>query len=126
MKQAKMLKQLAPEIHDEPRRDDVDSPNEIRVEYKDSSEKIQKYQLDSRDQYVAKGVFYLKEGDNWNDLAKMASSEKNLAIKIDEMIQAEMINEMKVRDLNEASSIVNKDDFYAFSRDFHRKGVFLK
>ena len=61
--------------------------DEIRVEYKDSSEKIQKYQLDSRDQYVAKGVFYLKEGDNWNDLAKMASSEKNLAIKIDEMIQ---------------------------------------
>ena len=34
--------------------------------------------------------------------------------EIDEMIQAEMINEMKVRDLNEASSIVDKDDFYAF------------
>ena len=33
---------------------------------------------------------------------------------IDEMIKNEMINEMKVRDLNEASSIVNKDDFYAF------------
>ena len=34
--------------------------------------------------------------------------------EIDEMIKNEMINEMKVRDLNEASSIVNKDDFYAF------------
>ena len=34
--------------------------------------------------------------------------------EIDEMIKTEMINEMRVRDLNEASSIVNKDDFYAF------------
>jgi len=33
---------------------------------------------------------------------------------IEEMIRHEMLNEMRVRDLNEASSIVNKDDFYAF------------
>jgi hypothetical protein len=30
------------------------------------------------------------------------------------MIKNEMLNEMRVRDLNEASSIVDKDDFYAF------------
>ena len=33
---------------------------------------------------------------------------------IEEMIKSEMLSEMRVRDLNEASSIVNKDDFYAF------------
>ena len=33
---------------------------------------------------------------------------------IEEMIRAEMLNEMRVRDLNEVSKIVNKDDFYAF------------
>jgi hypothetical protein len=31
-----------------------------------------------------------------------------------ELINQEMINEMRVRDLNEASRIVNKDDFYGF------------
>jgi len=34
--------------------------------------------------------------------------------EIEEMIRAEMLNEMRVRDLNETSKIVNKDDFYAF------------
>ena len=34
--------------------------------------------------------------------------------EIDEMIQAEMINEMRVRDLNEASKVIKKEDFYAF------------
>tara|TARA_B110000879_G_scaffold101603_1_gene137540 strand:- start:166 stop:711 length:546 start_codon:yes stop_codon:yes gene_type:complete len=33
---------------------------------------------------------------------------------IEEMIQTEMLNEMRVRDLNEASKIINKDDFYGF------------
>ena len=33
---------------------------------------------------------------------------------IEEMIKSEMLNEMRVRDLNEVSKIVNKDDFYAF------------
>ena len=34
--------------------------------------------------------------------------------EIQEMIGKEMISEMKVRDLNEASKIVKKDDFYGF------------
>jgi len=60
---------------------------EIEKETSNSTEKERKYLLNLKDQYTAKGVFYLKEGDNWDDLTKMASSEKNLAIKIDEMIQ---------------------------------------
>ena len=60
---------------------------EIENETKDSTEKERKYLLNLKDQYTAKGVFYLKEGDSWNDLAKMASSEEHLGIKIDEMIQ---------------------------------------
>jgi hypothetical protein len=34
--------------------------------------------------------------------------------EVNELIQTEMLNEMRVRDLNEVSRIVNKDDFYAF------------
>jgi hypothetical protein len=34
--------------------------------------------------------------------------------EIEEMIRGEMLNEMRVRDLNEVSKIVNKDDFYGF------------
>ena len=60
---------------------------EIEKETSNSTKKERKYLLNLKDQYTAKGVFYLKEGDNWDDLTKMASSEKNLAIKIDEMIQ---------------------------------------
>ena len=33
---------------------------------------------------------------------------------IEEMIQTEMLNEMRVRDLNEISRVVKKDDFYEF------------
>jgi len=33
---------------------------------------------------------------------------------IEEMIRSEMLNEMKVRDLNEISKVVKKEDFYAF------------
>jgi hypothetical protein len=33
---------------------------------------------------------------------------------IEEMIRAEMLNEMRVRDLNEISKVVSKDDFYEF------------
>jgi len=36
------------------------------------------------------------------------------ADEMDEMIQAEMINEMRVRDLNEISKVVTKEDFYEF------------
>jgi hypothetical protein len=34
--------------------------------------------------------------------------------EIDEMIQTEMLNEMKIRDLNEISKVVKKEDFYEF------------
>ena len=33
---------------------------------------------------------------------------------IAEMIRSEMLNEMRIRELNDASKIINKDDFYAF------------
>jgi hypothetical protein len=33
---------------------------------------------------------------------------------IEEMIRGEMLNEMRVRDLNEISKVVSKDDFYEF------------
>ena len=33
---------------------------------------------------------------------------------IEEMIRTEMLNEMRVRDLNEISKVVSKDDFYEF------------
>ena len=59
---------------------------EIEEETKNSSEKEREYLLNLKESYTAKGVFFL-EGENWNDLVKIASSEKNLAIKIDEMIQ---------------------------------------
>jgi type I restriction enzyme M protein len=59
---------------------------EIEEETKDLPEKKRNYLLNLKDQYTRDGIFYLK-GENWNDLTKMASSEKNLAIKIDEMIQ---------------------------------------
>jgi hypothetical protein len=34
--------------------------------------------------------------------------------EIDEMIRTEMLNEMRVRDLNEISKVVSKEDFYEF------------
>ena len=34
--------------------------------------------------------------------------------EIEEMIRGEMLNEMRVRDLNEISKVVSKDDFYEF------------
>ena len=41
-------------------------------------------------------------------------SEEEGDLEIDEMIQTEMLNEMRVRDLNEISKVVNKEDFYEF------------
>jgi len=41
-----------------------------------------------------------------------ASEEDDL--EINEMIQKEVINEMRVRDLNEISKVIMKEDFYAF------------
>jgi len=60
---------------------------EIEKQNKDKTEKERSYLLKLKDSYTSKGVFFLKEGDKWDDLTKVASSEKNLAIKIDNMIQ---------------------------------------
>ena len=60
---------------------------EIKENNKNASEKELNYLLNLKDSYSSKGVFFLKEGDKWDDLVKVASSEKNLAIKIDNMIQ---------------------------------------
>ena len=60
---------------------------ELEKEYEDKSEKERDFLLNLKDNYTSKGVFFLKEGDKWNDLVKIVSSEKNLAIKIDNMIQ---------------------------------------
>lgn len=60
---------------------------EIKENNKDASEKELNYLLNLKDSYSSKGVFFLKEGDKWEDLVKIVSSEKNLAIKVDNMIQ---------------------------------------
>lgn len=50
------------------------------------TDKQRQYLLNLKDQYISKGAFFLKEGDNWSDLKKIAASEKNLGIKIDKML----------------------------------------
>jgi type I restriction enzyme M protein len=50
------------------------------------NEKDRKYILNLKDQYLSKGVFYLKEGDRWSDLTGIIATEKNLGIKIDQML----------------------------------------
>ena len=59
---------------------------EIKENNKDASEKELDYLLNLKDSYSSKGVFFLKEGDKWDDLVKVVSSEKNLAIKVDNML----------------------------------------
>jgi len=49
-----------------------------------------------------------------SEFLPIAPLSGGVEFEIDEMIQSEMINEMRVRDLNETSKIINKDDFYAF------------
>jgi type I restriction enzyme M protein len=51
-----------------------------------NSDKDREYLLNLKDQYTSKGVFYLRKGDRWTDLAKVAASEPNLAIRVDEML----------------------------------------
>ena len=63
-----------------------DRRKDLEEEYKDSSEKERKYMMKLRDSYTLKGVFFLKEENRWEMLVKAVSSEKNLAIKIDNMI----------------------------------------
>ena len=60
---------------------------EIERDNRNKTEKEQNYLLNLKDSYASKGVFFLKDGDKWDDLAKSAASEKNLAIRIDNMIQ---------------------------------------
>ena len=60
---------------------------EIEKETKDESEKNRNYLLNLKTNYTSKNVFFLKKGDRWDDLKKIASSEPNLAIKIDEILQ---------------------------------------
>ena len=60
---------------------------ELEEEYKDASKKERKYMMNLRDSYTSKGVFFLKDENRWETLVKIVSSEKNLAIKIDNMIQ---------------------------------------
>ena len=60
---------------------------EIERDNRDKTENERNYLLDLKDSYASKGVFFLKDGDKWDDLAKSAASEKNLAIRIDNMIQ---------------------------------------
>ena len=59
----------------------------IEGDNRDKTEKELDYLLNLKDSYASKGVFFLKDGDKWDDLAKNAASEKNLAIMIDNMIQ---------------------------------------
>ena len=51
------------------------------------TEKQRDYTLNQKDSYSSEGVFFLKKGNKWDDLTKIVSSEKNLAITIDKMIQ---------------------------------------
>ena len=60
---------------------------EIEKETKDESEKNRNYLLNLKTNYSSHGVFFLKEGDRWSDLKQVASSEPNLAIKIDKILQ---------------------------------------
>ena len=49
------------------------------------TEKDRQYLLNQKDLYTSEGIFYLK-GDTWGDLVGILGEEKNLAIKIDEML----------------------------------------
>ena len=51
------------------------------------TEKQRDYTLNQKDSYSSEGIFFLKKGNKWDDLTKVVSSEKNLAITIDKMIR---------------------------------------
>ena len=46
---------------------------EIKKKNKKSTEKELNYLLNLKDSYSSKGVFFLKEGDKWDDLVKVVS-----------------------------------------------------
>ncbi|MBT5171007.1 MAG: N-6 DNA methylase [Candidatus Nitrosopelagicus sp.] len=60
---------------------------EIEKETKDESEKNRNYLLNLKKNYTSEGVFFLKEDDRWSGLMNVVSSEPNLAIKIDKILQ---------------------------------------
>jgi type I restriction enzyme M protein len=60
---------------------------EIEIETKDSSAQERNYLLNLKKNYSQHGVFFLKKDDRWVDIKKSASSEPNLAIKIDKILQ---------------------------------------
>ena len=74
------------------------------------------------DQIKALVIEGLGQGDAESPKAPLApeptgdipSTEPEEDEELEEIINQEMINEMKIRDLNEASKIVKKDDFYGF------------
>ena len=59
---------------------------ELEKQSKNKSKSTRNYLLNLKDSYAAKGVFFLKDKTRWEDLTKTVASEKNLAIKIDDMI----------------------------------------
>jgi type I restriction enzyme M protein len=60
---------------------------EIEIETKDSSAQERNYLLNLKKNYSQHGVFFLKKDDRWVDIKKSVSSEPNLAIKIDKILQ---------------------------------------
>ena len=59
-----------------------------KSEFYCKTDKQRNYILNQKYSYASKGVFFLKKNNKWDDLIKIASSEKNLAIIIDKMIQS--------------------------------------
>ncbi|QLH11011.1 class I SAM-dependent DNA methyltransferase [Nitrosarchaeum sp. AC2] len=72
--------------YEERRKEIENETSNPKSEIYSKTDEKKKYWLNLKDQYSSKGVFYLKEGDRWNDLKKIISTEKNLGIKIDAML----------------------------------------
>jgi len=80
--------------YEERRKELLEETQDPKSENYCENEKDRKYILNQKDQYTSKGIFYLKEGDRWSDLTKIVATEKNLGIKIDQMlVQIEKDNE---------------------------------
>lgn len=59
----------------------------LEIKKENKNETNLDYLLNLKDSYTSKGVFFLQDGYKWEDLTKIVSNEKNLAIKVDAMIQ---------------------------------------
>ena len=94
---------------------------ELEEEYKKSSEKERKYMISLKDSYTSKGVFFLKEKNRWEELVKTVSSEKNLAIKIDNVISDIENNNEELENVlpkNFASSGIPNDNLQQLIENF--------